>query len=996
MSFPGIKTKNIKELDNDTGVTIEDVLVKDDEIKFNSNSLEVKTAFGALKDPTGFPDPTTQTSTFTNGTLLFEISPVGDDFEVFIQGVRYVKDATEDITIADTEGIHIIYYDTSGALQELVNPTETAIQSMIINQTMVAIIYWDAVTGGGQQIYFTGDNEYHGTVMSGATHAYLHYVVGAKYISGMTPSDVVSDGDGDVNASAQFGLVSGTFNDEDLTISLSTIASTVGLPIYYLDGASANWRRSIVAGYSVRNKTSLIAYNEDSGGTWQQTELGNNNFVLCHVFATNDSTYDYISIQGQNEYTNIGNARDGAETELISLYTVGLPFVEFIPIATFIFQTSSGDSNGVKGRIRSTDTGDDYIDWRSVTFAATGVTSTDHGALSGLTDDDHTQYALLAGRSGGQQVIGGTGSGDDLTFDTTTDGTKGSYIFTDLDASRLLSTDGSKALESVSDLSSWINGTTDEITVTSHGATGTITLSLPATVDIGSGTLKVDHIIESNTDHGIDLEDVVHIENGTLAIGSGSEAITTKLSIHGVDGGSMETGPNITFYTSADIHPLYSTYNYKHDNISWCFDAYGSGIGWTSSSVNSNFRWVKSATAFGIFGETGNAPGTSIGWTKNIINFNAATSNVEIPTGGILLSQSIASRLCYTDGSKLVQSVANLTSWVDGGTGLTAVNDADGTMTLNLDNTIAPTTSVTTSTIYVDDISEKTGDHGVTIENCHHEDGKLHLGATSFTEPTRGKLKISGTPSGGSGGPHMEFINDGGTYPYMQIHNQSSIIQSINLGCYYNTSGVIKSSAVEGNFELLNQGGIFYIKSDVGVDPGNTASLNTAIKIYASSGNVSMPYVYIHDMNGETIRDVQINNGGELGYDSGSLEMMKTNIIYNPDVDFIHKIDICSYNYRKRIKKGWTPDCFSENDYHPRMEYGCMIEQLDLLNKNMCFYDEVEGGLMEPRGIRWKKMIPAIIKCVQTQKIEIDTLKSLIEKLNTRLSLIEDIMLNTT
>lgn len=44
---------------------------------------------------------------------------------------------------------------------------------------------------------------------------------------------------------------------------------------------------------------------------------------------------------------------------------------------------------------------------------------TDHGALTGLSDDDHTQYALLAGRSGGQTIIGGTGTTDDLILRTT-------------------------------------------------------------------------------------------------------------------------------------------------------------------------------------------------------------------------------------------------------------------------------------------------------------------------------------------------------------------------------------------------------------------------------------------------------------------------------------------------------------------------------------------------------------------------------------------------
>lgn len=44
----------------------------------------------------------------------------------------------------------------------------------------------------------------------------------------------------------------------------------------------------------------------------------------------------------------------------------------------------------------------------------------DHGAaLTGLTDDDHTIYALLAGRSGGQTLIGGTGVADDLILRAT-------------------------------------------------------------------------------------------------------------------------------------------------------------------------------------------------------------------------------------------------------------------------------------------------------------------------------------------------------------------------------------------------------------------------------------------------------------------------------------------------------------------------------------------------------------------------------------------------
>lgn len=50
---------------------------------------------------------------------------------------------------------------------------------------------------------------------------------------------------------------------------------------------------------------------------------------------------------------------------------------------------------------------------------------TDHGALNGLADDDHTQYAILAGRAGGQAVNGGTAASENLTLASTAHATKG-------------------------------------------------------------------------------------------------------------------------------------------------------------------------------------------------------------------------------------------------------------------------------------------------------------------------------------------------------------------------------------------------------------------------------------------------------------------------------------------------------------------------------------------------------------------------------------------
>ncbi len=56
--------------------------------------------------------------------------------------------------------------------------------------------------------------------------------------------------------------------------------------------------------------------------------------------------------------------------------------------------------------------------------------SIDHGSLGGLLDDDHTQYALLAGRSGGQSLSGGTATLNKLSLRGNTTGDGAIEIYT--------------------------------------------------------------------------------------------------------------------------------------------------------------------------------------------------------------------------------------------------------------------------------------------------------------------------------------------------------------------------------------------------------------------------------------------------------------------------------------------------------------------------------------------------------------------------------------
>ena len=351
-----------------------------------------------LIEPTGFETRSTSTVTFDNGTRTLTISPVGDDFVFWRLGSRFIKTSPESIQITDVEGLHYIFYDSTGTLQDTVNPDDSALADLLRLKPTIASIYWDV--SAAVQIY-TGD-ERHGSQMSGSTHSHFHFTKGTKFLNGLVLGDFSIDGTGNDAANAQFSVANGTILDEDLAHQaidglpqeLDPIAE---IPLFHLSGL-ATWNKIASTTFPITTTGSgRAAFNLDTAGTWSLEEVTNNRFVLYHYFATNDNSNHIIGIVGQAEYTTIISARAGAIVELTSLVTAGLPFQEFVPIATVIWQTADSYGNAVKSKTRTTDEGDNYIDWRFADFVpATGAVNS-HSSLSGLSNDDHLQYVLANG-----------------------------------------------------------------------------------------------------------------------------------------------------------------------------------------------------------------------------------------------------------------------------------------------------------------------------------------------------------------------------------------------------------------------------------------------------------------------------------------------------------------------------------------------------------------------------------------------------------------------
>ena len=341
------------------------------------------------KEPTGFPNTTDSSTSFDDLSRTFTIQPVGVSFDFYVKGKKFTKTTAQNVTISTTAGNHYIYFDSTGTLSET-----TALSSTLFSDNaLVSVIYWNSDTN--TRTYFA--EERHGLVMDGATHTYLHTVFGARYLSGLALQNFSVNGTGDLATDAQFTSDSGTLRDEDLLI---TLAAETQIAILYRQGQL--WRKktadafpiiySGTAGYTGAN--GRLPYNQFTGGSWQLTQVSNNKFVLVHFFGTNDKETPVVGIQGIAEYNDVTAARVAANSEITSLS--GLPFAEFVAIGSVVFETANGYANVPKARVRSVN-GGDYVDFRGTQLYTPAGVATTHSLLSGLANDDHTQYLLADG-----------------------------------------------------------------------------------------------------------------------------------------------------------------------------------------------------------------------------------------------------------------------------------------------------------------------------------------------------------------------------------------------------------------------------------------------------------------------------------------------------------------------------------------------------------------------------------------------------------------------
>lgn len=337
-------------------------------------------------EPMGFENAASSAISFDKTNRQFSISPVSGSFTVWVNGKRFVKTGTETITIADTSALYYIYYNSSGTLS-----SKTTFFTLS-SEAPIAYVYWNQ---SDATHHFFAD-ERHGITLDWATHEYLHRTRGAAIANGFGVNNYTTSGNGSLDAHAQLDIANGTFFDEDLKIDITHSATPASnsheqflqggakLPVFYR--TNTHYRRDTATSFPMKQGTARVKYNLLSGGLWSTPDIDNNKYGITYIVATNDLNAPIFAMMGQAQYTDQGSAEAASWNDMD---VSDFPVAEFRILYKIIYQTANAYSNTPHAKLTG-------IQDLRVSFISGGNLATapvsDHGTLTGLSDDDHTQY----------------------------------------------------------------------------------------------------------------------------------------------------------------------------------------------------------------------------------------------------------------------------------------------------------------------------------------------------------------------------------------------------------------------------------------------------------------------------------------------------------------------------------------------------------------------------------------------------------------------------
>jgi hypothetical protein len=211
----------------------------------------------------------------------------------------------------------------------------------------------------------------------------LQSTLGGLWVDGLLPAGFTLDGDGSLDAHAQFELGDGVALHEDLLFDIEDGTPTeepqqlqpiLDLARWLFRTGPGTWGTSAGNPLFPTNALGSTPGHNANGTTLQVP--ADNQYVLATYFGVKSAptsptgvagrTGDrVIAVAGQSVFSALSEAQRAGNRALAQLDTRGLPN-DLVPICTVIIQYNSGFTNAGKARIVSTDTGDAFFDHRKI------------------------------------------------------------------------------------------------------------------------------------------------------------------------------------------------------------------------------------------------------------------------------------------------------------------------------------------------------------------------------------------------------------------------------------------------------------------------------------------------------------------------------------------------------------------------------------------------------------------------------------------------------
>jgi hypothetical protein len=230
------------------------------------------------------------------------------------------------------------------------------------------------------------------------------------------------------------------------------------------------------------------------------------------------------------------------------------------------------------------------------TYASLTGNAVDHGSVSGLLDDDHTQYALLAGRSGGQTLIGSTLTSQGISITANSADNTGKVTVTGTDASTTPSTGAFVVTGGVGvggDVQ--VGGTqtigTHQFVTFNSRVGGTFNTDKNYTPLVGSPYLNLNAENSSNQASGI-----VTAYNAQVVSGAGNTL--------GANAFTITTGTALTGLATGDFVQVSNTPNNGQGSGLYEVDVVTTDQNFTVKWGNAEAKWCRPGSEFGTLNFT--------------------------------------------------------------------------------------------------------------------------------------------------------------------------------------------------------------------------------------------------------------------------------------------------------------------------------------------------------------------------------------------------------